>query len=281
MVNEAPAAAKISPPPLSSLANDAAERFEAALPRESASPARRAAGILEAGMDAEALRGACNDGVWRGANTNEGSDEIMSPTEPPMIGLDGNATAAGAHQDASERRTVMRGDEVSRSALSRLVGMQKAAGTQKSLFSSASLPNWPSGACGRNDDDGDDTFRLPTLDDDDMMSLASRAAAVNETVSARKEASEGGAPAARSLPARKCAHWSRIAGGHRKSAGAVTMVVAESSPAMHVQRIAAAVQGKHRRLSQCGHDMVNCRKNRHNERPSRKIRLSMRIDRVL
>ena len=259
LANEAPAPTKVSPPRLSPLA---AERFEDALSREPASPARCVAGSTEVGVDAEALKGACNDGVWCGANTNEGSHATKSPTEPPMTELDGNATAAGAHQDARERRTVIRGVEDSRSALSRCVEMRKATGTPQSLSSSASQQDWPSSACWGNDDDGDDTFRSPTLDDDDMVSVASNAVIVGEVVSARKVAFEGGASAARSLPARKCAHWSRIARGHRESAGAVTIVVAESSLAMHVQRIAAAVQGKHRRAAHCGHDMVNCRNSR-------------------
>ncbi len=37
------------------------------------------------------------------------------------------------------------------------------------------------------------------------------------------------------------------------------MVAAELSLAVHVQRMEPAVQGKHKCLKQCGHEMVNCR----------------------
>jgi hypothetical protein len=50
---------------------------------------------------------------------------------------------------------MLRGEDGARSALARCVEMQKAAGMPRRLSSSASLlPDWPTCAGGRNDDNG-------------------------------------------------------------------------------------------------------------------------------
>ena len=143
--------------------------------------------------------------------------------------------------------------------------MQYASGTPNSALLS---PDVPASVCGRNGDDGDNAIISSvafecqsSVNDDDMVSVAANAviADVDGTVSASKDELLPLGSAARSLPARKCAHCSRIAGEHRESAAAVTILVIEPSLAMHVQRIAAAVQGKHRCAAHCGHDTVNCR----------------------
>jgi hypothetical protein len=109
---------------------------------------------------------------------------------------------------------MMRREADSIVAFARCVEMQKAEGAPRRLPSSAS-PSSDEPAKKAND--GDDELSCIMLEFVEV------------------EVFVHGKSTARSLPARKSAHWSRIARGHRGSDAAVTMVVTdELSLAVHV-----------------------------------------------